>query len=287
MFLYFSLPVSALGDTNYTNFCNCGKTIERCLNGLGAKQFYATGYADDGVGYVLWGNKVKAVSFLHLIFNLLLLFLLLTLYHLLDFVMSRLEVVVDPWLQGLWNAIKEASSKMASDITAHLKENADDPGKVIPDSPVPDVQLNLLSIADHQNCEPVGTSVNTDSKYETLASSSSPASCDLSPSLSAGCNDLACHSHGTASVSTPSPETQTGDDKVPHVALAASLTCSLPPLSESSLNVPALPPPYLDVSCQEVDTVEQVTNAEAETVFLVLLYFSTHKYFLPECWTTE
>lgn len=44
------LPALALGDTNYANFCNCGKTIERCLQELGAKQFYATGYADDGTG---------------------------------------------------------------------------------------------------------------------------------------------------------------------------------------------------------------------------------------------
>lgn len=44
------LPAPALGDTNYANFCNCGKTIERRLQELGARQFYATGYADDGVG---------------------------------------------------------------------------------------------------------------------------------------------------------------------------------------------------------------------------------------------
>uniref|UniRef100_A0A8C9ZNV0 Methionine synthase reductase n=1 Tax=Sander lucioperca TaxID=283035 RepID=A0A8C9ZNV0_SANLU len=135
----------ALGDTNYANFCNCGKTIERRLQELGAKQFYATGYADDGVG---------------------------------------LEVVVDPWLEGLWKAIKGALSNMDSDRT------------------------------------------ETVSKFATAASSS----------------------------------TQTGDAGVPHVALAASLTHSLPPLSQSSLNVPALPSPYLDVSLQEVDTVEQVRN---------------------------
>lgn len=46
----FSPSFPALGDTNYANFCNCGKTIERRLQELGAKQFYATGYADDGVG---------------------------------------------------------------------------------------------------------------------------------------------------------------------------------------------------------------------------------------------
>lgn len=50
LFICFSLCAPALGDTNYANFCNCGKTIERRLQELGAKQFYATGYADDGTG---------------------------------------------------------------------------------------------------------------------------------------------------------------------------------------------------------------------------------------------
>ncbi|XP_028825462.1 methionine synthase reductase-like [Denticeps clupeoides] len=39
----------ALGDTNYANFCNCGKTIDKraSLQELGGKRFYATGHADD------------------------------------------------------------------------------------------------------------------------------------------------------------------------------------------------------------------------------------------------
>uniref|UniRef100_A0A673AYD7 Methionine synthase reductase n=1 Tax=Sphaeramia orbicularis TaxID=375764 RepID=A0A673AYD7_9TELE len=147
----------ALGDTNYANFCNCGKTIERRLQELGAKQFYATGYADDGVG---------------------------------------LEVVVDPWLEGLWKAIKDAVSKMESDKTA-------------------------------------------------------------SPTGGPG---LASPSGGIGSVSSSAPEAQTEAGGVSHVELAASLTCSLPPLSESALNVPVLPPSYLDVSLQEGDAVEEVRS---------------------------
>uniref|UniRef100_A0A1A8MZD9 Methionine synthase reductase n=2 Tax=Nothobranchius pienaari TaxID=704102 RepID=A0A1A8MZD9_9TELE len=193
----------ALGDTNYANFCNCGKTIERRLQELGAKQFYPTGYADDGVG---------------------------------------LEVVIDPWIRGLWDAIKEALSKMASGRTALLKEN-DDSAKEIPD-----IQLNILSIADEKNCEPVGSSLSTDSKH-----ASSPAVTDLKPAASAG-------SPGLPSLSTSISTPTTCNDTVPSVKLAPSLTCSLPPLSTSALNVPALPPPYLDVTFQKVDTMEQMAG---------------------------
>ena len=50
IFIVLPLSAPALGDTNYANFCNCGKTVERRLQELGATQFYAAGYADDGVG---------------------------------------------------------------------------------------------------------------------------------------------------------------------------------------------------------------------------------------------
>ncbi|KAM3592902.1 uncharacterized protein V6R79_001416 [Siganus canaliculatus] len=211
-FKHLHYALLALGDTNYANFCNCGKTIERRLQELGAKQFYATGYADDGVG---------------------------------------LELVVDPWLEGLWDAIKEALSKMAPDRTGYLKGETEDSPKGSVDSAVPDIQLNLLSIEDSQHCQ----SIETDPKYASAAAASAStaqtALSDLSPASPAGSSGPTSQSSGAALEPETQPKT---------VPLTASLTCSLPPLSDSSLNVPALPPVYLDVSLLDALTIHEIVG---------------------------
>ena len=55
-----------LGDTNYNEFCAAPKALHRRLTELGANCFYGPAWADDGTG---------------------------------------LEVVVEPWLDGLWEAV--------------------------------------------------------------------------------------------------------------------------------------------------------------------------------------
>ncbi|XP_057680952.1 methionine synthase reductase isoform X1 [Corythoichthys intestinalis] len=180
----------ALGDTNYENFCNCGKTIERRLQELGAQQFYATGYADDGVG---------------------------------------LELVVDPWLEGLWKAVKAALANMESEWT--IKEDSE---KTITTSSTPDLQLNLLTITDHQtpvldpDCESTG---------------SVPTLNVASPSV---------ESVNLTILPAERPNVDSGMPSAP------SLSRSVPPLSDLSLNVPTLPPSFLDVSLLEVDTADEI-----------------------------
>ncbi|XP_078716711.1 methionine synthase reductase isoform X1 [Lampetra fluviatilis] len=65
-FQHLRYALLGLGDTNYTNFCNCGRTMDRRLAELGAQRFYRTGHADDAVGT---------------------------------------ELVAEPWVEGLWEAL--------------------------------------------------------------------------------------------------------------------------------------------------------------------------------------
>ncbi|XP_043082709.1 methionine synthase reductase isoform X2 [Puntigrus tetrazona] len=181
-FSHLRYGLLALGDTNYANFCNGGKTIDGRLQQLGAKHFYATGHADDGTG---------------------------------------LEVVVDPWIEGLWDALKTTFSSMAAsdqqraDLSDCTKENyhknASDQERNKSDLEV-DLRLLKLSEADSQK----GKVISSDSSdAETLSTT-----------------------------------------------LVASLKQSLPPLSESALNVPALPASYLEVHLEQVPTEGETVSSD-------------------------
>ncbi|XP_071544761.1 methionine synthase reductase-like [Panulirus ornatus] len=81
---HLSYTVLGLGDTNYTNFCNFGKTVDQKLQALGGNRFYDCGWADDGTG---------------------------------------LEIVVEPWIEGLLPALKNHLSKRRN-----LEENLSNSG---------------------------------------------------------------------------------------------------------------------------------------------------------------
>uniref|UniRef100_A0A8B9JI88 Methionine synthase reductase n=1 Tax=Astyanax mexicanus TaxID=7994 RepID=A0A8B9JI88_ASTMX len=174
-----------LGDTNYANFCNCGKTIDKRLQELGAKHFYATGHADDGTG---------------------------------------LEVVVDPWIEGLWEALKKAFSRMSDSnqegtAQGEATEKSTQQGAEIQeklDSSA--VSLHLLKLGDVETQK---------EKAETSASESETTEPSGAP-------------------------------------LEPALIRSVPPLSQSALNVPALPPAYLEVRLEDVPVEEESVHVLKE-----------------------
>lgn len=159
---------------------------------------------------------------------------------------NRLELVVDPWLEGLWKAIKDELSNM----TSFCVKEASDASTETPDPTTADVQLNLLSIADSQNCQPMGQSGKLATSAAPPVPTTQSAVPDVRPDSSSSNPGLASQADGAFSA----------DDGV------ASLTRSLPPLSECALNVPALPPPYLTVSLQELETTEEVRTADEVSV---------------------
>jgi len=70
MFAGITFAVCGLGDTNYANFCNTGKILNRRMKELGAESFYDMCEADEGVG--------------------------------------GLEQFIEPWKAGLWAPLRVA-----------------------------------------------------------------------------------------------------------------------------------------------------------------------------------
>lgn len=161
-------------------------------------------------------------------------------------------MVVDPWLDGLWKAIKEALSKMNSDSNGSVKGEVEDSQEKTAQSCLPEVQLNLLSITV-QNDSP------QKSKGMVPASPASPSAVSdlgvVPPTRSPESTSLSSDAT-SALTSVVGPQEDQADQSC--TTLVASLTRSLPPLSESSLNVPALPSPYLEVSLQQTENTDQV-----------------------------
>lgn len=114
---YLQYTFLALGDTNYTNFCNSGKMIDERLYELGATKFYPTGFADDG---------------------------------------TSLETVVEPWIEGLWQPLqailKPSGNKLHDTEKPNLKcdlltINGHDVMKDHIDEPAPPLTSSLVKSA--------------------------------------------------------------------------------------------------------------------------------------------
>ncbi|XP_027734740.1 methionine synthase reductase isoform X2 [Empidonax traillii] len=168
-FAHLQYGLLGLGDSEYMFFCNGGKTVDRRLQELGAQHFYDTGLADDCVG---------------------------------------LELVVDPWIDGLWLALKEAL------LLQKEKEGMNSVVDAVSSSlsPTPHVvhELNLSSEVQNLKLEDEG----------------------------ARSSDVLSQKPDDINLVTPARNTE------------PSLVNSVPPVSQSALNIPALPPEYIEVQFQ-------------------------------------
>ncbi|XP_010011240.1 PREDICTED: methionine synthase reductase, partial [Nestor notabilis] len=168
-FAHLQYGLLGLGDSEYIFFCNGGKTVDRGLQELGARHFYDTGLADDCVG---------------------------------------LELVVDPWIDGLWCALKEVF------LLQKEKEGMNSVVDAVSSSlsAAPRVQeLNLTSKVQNLKLEDEGVRSSDVLSQKLVDISLVDSSRDTEPSL----------------------------------------VRSVPPVSQSALNIPALPPEYIEVQFQD------------------------------------
>ncbi|CAM9432061.1 unnamed protein product [Lampetra planeri] len=176
-FQHLRYALLGLGDTNYTNFCNCGRTMDRRLAELGAQRFYRTGHADDAVGT---------------------------------------ELVAEPWVEGLWEALR--SDYIVQDLAIQA---------ALP-PPVPPVSsLSPSAFVPTPDCQDPATST---------------------PLVKQSTN------------SSPTP----GSTALPEKPLVPSLTVSVPPLSEATLQVPSLPEPYLELQFDPSRPATSLPHAASE-----------------------
>ena len=199
--------VLALGDSNYTNFCNCGNTIDRRLQELGASHFYDSGQADDAVG---------------------------------------LEVVVEPWIEGLLVKLREVLGKCDSPQSFDLINGVSDLANnfynkaLLEDEPVKPTD-NAIYVSSGKDISSSITTKQSESINEHLSKDSPNA---IKPSVKI-------------------------EDKIePNKMTASTLRHSILPLSQSALKIPAAPEPYLTLQFSfpaENVTVHEVVHPNAAT----------------------
>lgn len=251
----------ALGDTNYTNFCNNGKALDKRLLQLGAQKFYDTGYADDAVG---------------------------------------LELTVEPWIEGLWPALREqmvlmpekegqADSKTtvqatnhstvpivngnseASEITNHTSslvsnvngKSSESNGKIVENgsqysddkAEVPEISHTRGMIANGEIKsleEPDGKVVSNGVSHSTDShdgvTNGHVTSKDSSVDAKSKEANEADSVDGQSSSARRGISQTTNYDPTSPLTLADQFKSPSPVLSSSLLSIPQLPPAYLEIT---------------------------------------
>jgi methionine synthase reductase len=134
---HIQFSILGLGDTNYNQFCNGPKNLQRRLRELGGKEFYTAGWADDGVG---------------------------------------LELVVEPWLEGLWTRLDlllKGHDMSDPDSGQEIITKIDTGIKISTVDASGEVKLDLLSLS-----EP-GASTGSELSVPTLLYSKKLSAVDL------------------------------------------------------------------------------------------------------------
>lgn len=238
---HLNYTLLGLGDTNYTNFCNNSKVVDRRLQELGAQHFYPSGFADEAVG---------------------------------------LEVVVDPWIEGLYPALQKflgvdptasptpetvpapspdtdcgspdsGVSMTRSDTSVSGAESDSSTSKVLPTSS--DAQQRLSVSMDGRTKELNGVSlveqivaqskvVQNGNNADKRTGSDEERTGGKSSHLIEGLNRPATNglSANVGSALTNASICIDGG--------APSLRVSVPPLSEGGLTLPALTPAFLAIT---------------------------------------
>lgn len=224
-----------LGDSNYSTFCNCGKNLDKTLQDLGAKRFYNCGWADDAVG---------------------------------------LEVVVEPWMNGLFLALKmflnlPVSNPKDSIVTMN---GTSDRELMTGDRNIRNEQ-EAITLCDRKDdiiiqngslcCDLSNTNTYTN-QSNVVVSSDNCIQANLKSNVITRGNssDKQEPATQTSECLKESEESSTmnivntsGDcvhikSSVMESIIVGGGTVSIYPLSEATLTVPLLPPPYLQIEYQ-------------------------------------
>ncbi|KAH9509802.1 hypothetical protein Btru_045236 [Bulinus truncatus] len=204
--------ILGLGDTNYSNFCRCAKDIDKRLEQLGAKRFYPTGLADDGVG---------------------------------------LEIVADPWLEGLYPVLQKLLN-VTQESQVSLCEKVKPLERTISENPSckPDCNRNSDSLTDSVDTmnlskDKLSTSAMTANvNDDEIATESNLDSVDSTLSSFKNLNiDIIKKKHSAYDLQHETP-----CFLISQTSFLTKLTECDNALAENELTVPLLPPPYLNIT---------------------------------------
>ncbi|XP_041458976.1 methionine synthase reductase-like isoform X2 [Lytechinus variegatus] len=212
----------ALGDSNYSNFCRNGKNFDERFQQLGAKHFYPTGYADDATG---------------------------------------LEVVVEPWIEGLWKALhkvidNQENSDLSGNVLAevngevntdNMKENAENNAN--------ETQNGVLQITEKDQAKVQANEQSSTGNNTSEMSGKHVNDSDLPAGPENSNNTLQKPTSQSSKTDQLIAEGET-TDRTREGPMVASLTHSIPPLSESGLTMPVLPPPFLKLEYAHNETID-------------------------------